>query len=84
MCSMSFCSTIRPLSIDVGIGEIHRQRGIVVPQIRTQQQRLHFVKHQFKSRQIAGVRIEQAIGSAGGSADVAMAVEHDKRIVMLE
>ena len=37
---MSFCSTMRSLAIDVRIGEIDRQRGIVVAQIRAQQQRL--------------------------------------------
>jgi len=51
-------------AIDVGIGEIYRQRGIVVTQIRTQQQRLHLVEHEFEPGKIAGVRVEQAIGSS--------------------
>ena len=73
-----------PLVIDVGIGEIDRERGIVVAQIRTEQQRLHLVQHQFEPGEIAGVGVEQSVRPAGGSADVAMAVEHDEGVVMLE
>ena len=58
--------------------------GIVVAQVRTEQQRLHIVQHQFEPGEITGVGIEQAVRAAGGRADVAVAVEHDESIVMLE
>ena len=70
--------------IDVGIGEVDRQRRIVVAQIGAEQQRLHLVQHQFEPGEIAGVGIEQAVGPAGGRADIAVAVEHDEGIVVLE
>ena len=41
-------------------------------------------EHQLQPRQIARVGIEQPVGSAGGSADIAVAVEHDERIVVLQ
>ena len=71
-------------SINVGIGEIDRQRRIVVAHVGAEQQRLHFVQHQLEPGEIASVGVEQPIGPAGGCADIAMAVEHDKRVVMLE
>ena len=70
--------------IDVGIGEVDRQRGIVVAQVRTEQQRLGLVQHQFEPRQIARIGIEQAVGAAGGGADVAMAVENNEGVVMFQ
>ena len=70
--------------VDVGIGEVDRQRGIVVAQVGAEQQRLGLVQHQFEPRQIARIGIEQSVGATGRSADVAMAVEHDESIVMLE
>jgi len=71
-------------AIDVGIGEVDGERGIVVAQIGAEQQRLHVVEHHLEPGEIAGVGVEQAVRPAGGGADVAMAVEHDKGVVMLE
>src|SRR3982751_2066640 len=71
-------------AIDVWIGEIDRQSGIVVAEVGAEQQRLNFVQHQFPPGEIAGIDIEQAVRPAGGSTDVAMTVEYDKRIVVLE
>ena len=42
------------------------------------------VQHHFEPRQIARVGIEQPVGTAGRGADVAMAVEHDEGVVMLQ
>ena len=72
------------VTIDVGIGEIDRQRRVIIAQIRSEQQRLDAVQHQFKPREIAGVGVEQTIGPAGGGADVAVTVQHDEGVVMLE
>ena len=72
------------IAVHIGVGEIDGQRRIVVAQIGAEQQRLHVVQHQFEPGEIAGVGVEQPIGPAGGCADIAMAVEHDERVVMLE
>ncbi len=70
--------------VNIGIGEIDGQRGIVVAHIRAKQQRLNIVQHQLQPGEIAGVGVEQAVRAAGGSADVAVAVEYDEGVVMLE
>ena len=72
------------IAVDVGIGEVDGQRRIVVAQIGAEQQRLDVVEHHFEPGEIARIGIEQAVGTAGGSADIAMAVEHDEGVVMLE
>ncbi|MEY9170404.1 hypothetical protein ABIF15_001636 [Bradyrhizobium elkanii] len=72
------------VAIDVGIGEVDRQRRIVVAHVGAEQERLHVLQHHFQPRQVAGVGVEQAVRPAGRGADVAMAVEHDEGVVMLE
>ncbi|MGY3647952.1 hypothetical protein ACVWW2_003243 [Bradyrhizobium sp. LM4.3] len=72
------------LPVDIRIGEIDRQRRVVVAQVGSQQQRLEIVEHELKPRKVARVVMEQAVGPAGRGADVAMAVKHDKGIVVLE
>ena len=72
------------VAVHVGIGEVDGQRRIVVAQIGAEQQRLDFVEHHLQPGQIARIGVEQAIGPAGRGADIAMAVQHDKGIVVLE
>ena len=45
---------------------------------------LDLVERQFQPREIARIGIEQAVRPAGRRADVAMAVEHDEGVVVLE
>ena len=72
------------VAVDVGIGEIDGQRRIVVAQIGAEQQRLDVVEHHLEPGEIARIGVEQAVGPAGRGADVAMAVEHDEGVVVLE
>ena len=72
------------VTVNVGVGEIDRQGGIVVAQIGAEQQRLEIVEHELEPREVARIVVEQAIGTAGGRADVAVAVEHDEGVVVLE
>jgi len=72
------------VAIDVGIGEVDGKRRIVVTQVGAEQQRLHILEHELEPRQITRVGIEQAVGSTGRRADVAVAVEHDEGVIMLE
>ncbi len=72
------------VAIDIGIGEIDRQCRIIIAQVGAEQQRLDVIQYKFQSGEIAGVGVEQAVRSAGRRADVAMAVQHDEGIVMLE
>ena len=72
------------VGVDVGVGEIDVVVEIVVLDRRAQQQRLGAVDHQLQVREVARVAVEQAIGAAAGGADVAVAVEHGKGVVVLE
>jgi len=45
---------------------------------------LHPVEQEFEVREKTGVAVEQAVGAAGRSAYVAVAVEDDEGIVVLE
>ena len=54
-----------PLAIDVRVGEIDCQGGIVVAQVRAEQEWLEIVEHELKPREIARVAIEQAVRAAG-------------------
>src|SRR2546423_909789 len=70
--------------LSVCIGEIDVEVEIVVPDRRAQQEGLRAVYQQLEVRKIARVAVEHAIGAAGGRADIAMAVEHGKGVVVLE
>ena len=72
------------VEIHVGIGQIDRQQRVVVAQVGAEQQRLHPVEQQFEMREKTRVAVEQAVGAAGRRADIAVAVEHDERVVVLE
>jgi len=72
------------ISIDVRISEIDRQSRIIIPEVGPEQQRLNLVQHQLQPGEITGIGVEQAVRSARGSANVAMTVEHDKSVVVLE
>ena len=72
------------IAVDVGIGEIDGQRRIVVAQVGAEQQGLNFVQHHLEPGEIAGIGIEQSVGTADRSADVAMAVEDDEGVVVLQ
>ena len=83
-CSVSFGSTSCSVDIDIRIGQVDGEDGVVVADVGAQQQRLLAVEQQFQTRQIARVAIEDAVRSAGRRADVAMAVEHDEAVAVLE
>ena len=72
------------VEIHVGIGQIDRQQRVVVAQVGAEQQRLHPVEQQLEMREKTRVAVEQAVGAAGRRADVAVAVEHDEGVVVLE
>ena len=70
--------------IRIGIGEINAQQRVVVADVRAKRQGLRAVEQEFEMREKARVAVEQAVGAAGGSTDIAVAVEHDKGIIVLE
>ena len=72
------------VEIHVRIGQIHRQQSVVIAQVGPEQQRLHPVEQELEMREKTGVAVEQAVGAAGRSAYVAVAVEDDEGIVVLE
>ena len=72
------------VAVHVGIGEIDGQRRIIVAQIGAEQQRLDFVEHHLQPGEITRIGVEQTVGPAGGGADIAMAVQHDEGIVVLQ
>jgi hypothetical protein len=72
-----------PAVVDVRIGQVDGENGVVVAEIGAEQQRLHAVDQHLEMRQIAGVEIEEAVRSAMRGADIAVAVEHDEAVAML-
>ena len=72
------------VAVHVGIGEVDGQRRIVIAQIGAEQQRLDFVEHHLQPGEIARIGVEQTVRPAGRGADIAMAVQHDEGIVVLE
>src|SRR6478752_973770 len=69
---------------DVGIRQIDDKDGVVVADVRTQQQGLRAVEQYFEVRQIAGVAKEDAVGPARRCADVGVTVEHGEAVALLE
>ena len=72
---------------DVRIHEVHRERGIVVPDRGTEQQWAAIGEAQPESRQVAGVAVIDAVDAecAGpGSLNVAEPVENGEGIAVLE
>src|SRR5262245_171696 len=72
------------IDVDVGIGEVDREHGIVVTHVRAEQQELHAVEQKLETREKARVGMKDAVGSAGRGADVAVAVEHGEAVAMLQ
>src|SRR5262249_5917497 len=68
--------------VDIRVGEISTQGGIVVAHIASQQQRPFAVKPQLEQRQKARVVVKQSIGSTGGGTDVTVAVEDEETAAM--
>ena len=69
---------------EIGIGEIDRQKRVVVAQIGAEQQQLLAVHAQLEMRQEARILVEQPVGSARRGADIAVAVDDDERIAVLQ
>jgi hypothetical protein len=73
------------LAVDqVRIGQIHEKRGVVVADIRAEQQWRPVVEQQFQTRQVPRIFVEQTGGANERCADVAANVEDDKRIAVFE
>ena len=69
---------------EVRVGEVDRQQGVVVAQVRAEQQRLLAVHQKFEMRQEARVVVKQPIGVARRGADVAISVHHGEGITVFE
>lgn len=72
------------IAIDIRIGEVDRQRRVIVSQIGAEQQRLHIVQRELAARQVARIVIEQTVGSARRSPDIAVTVQNDKGVIVFE
>jgi len=69
---------------DVRIGQIDDERGIVIAQIGAEQQRRDVVHQKFEAREKSCVTAEQSVGRIRRRSDIAVAVEDDEGVVMLE
>ena len=70
--------------VDVRVGQIDMVAEIVVPDRRAEQKRLRTIEQQLEIGEVARIAVEQAIGPTRGRADIAMAVEDGKGVVVLE
>ena len=68
----------------VGIRQIDGQCGVIVAQVRAEQERWCVIHQELETRKIASVAIEQPVGSRRRRTDIAMIVAYHKRIVMLQ
>jgi hypothetical protein len=69
---------------DVGIGEISHRTGIVMKDGRAEKEQLAAVDGHGQAREMTGVGMEQPVGSARSDAHLAIAVENDEGIALLE
>jgi hypothetical protein len=68
----------------IWIGQVDRQHGVVVAHTEAQQQRLIAIQRNPQIRKKPGVVVKQAVRSAGGCADVAVAVHHREGVTVFE
>src|SRR5690606_8014579 len=73
-----------PISEDVRIGQLDRQQRIVIADIGAEQHWLHAVYDHFQIGQESGVAMEKPVLPADRGAEVAVAVEQDESVIMLE
>jgi hypothetical protein len=69
---------------DLGVGEIDGEHRIIVLHRGAQQQRPPAVEQQLQARQVARVRVVEAVGAGLAAHDVAVAVEHREGVAVLE
>jgi len=69
---------------DVGVGEIDAEDGVVVAQVAAEQQRLHVVDEHFEARQEPRVAMVEPVAGPGRCADVAVRVDDEEAVAMLE
>ena len=72
------------VTVDIGIGQVDAQDGVVVAQVGAEQEWRHAVELQFEAGEEARVAAEQPVRSADRGADVAVAVEHGKAVAALQ
>jgi hypothetical protein len=70
--------------VEIGVGEVDRQHGVVLGHRRGQEQRPQAVDGEREARQIAGVLEEQSLGQRPVDVDVAELIEHDEAVIVLE
>ena len=69
--------------IDVRIGQVACERGIVIAKRRRQQQRPRTLDRQIKVRQMAGIAMEETLGTAMTRQRVAIMIEHGEGVAVL-
>ena len=68
----------------VGIREIDGQCGVIVAQVRAEQERWCVVDQELEAREKAGVAVEKSVGCCRRRTDVTMIVADDKGVVMFQ
>ena len=72
------------LEIGIRVCEVDGEQRAVVAHVRSQRQRLRAIEQEFQVREESRVAMKQAVRPAGRGADVAVAIEHDERIVVFQ
>ena len=81
---MSFSQRDVVAVVEIRIGEVDREHGVVVAHVRAEQQRLLAVQRQLETGEETRVGMEQPVRIAGRGADVAVAVGDDEGIAAFE
>ena len=72
------------VEINIRIGQIDSELGVVVAYVRAEQQGLHAVEKKLEVGEISRVAMKQPVGPAGRGAVVAVAVDDDETIAVFE
>src|SRR5215207_7632696 len=72
------------VDVDVWVGQIDGENGVVVADARAQKQQLFAVEQHLQVREMARVAKENAVRSVSRRADVGMAVEHSEAVAVLQ
>ena len=72
------------IEVNIRVGQVDGQDGIVVADIRAQQQQLHSVQQHLEARKVAGVLKEDAVRSARRRSDVGMTIQHRETVAVFE
>ena len=72
------------INVDIWVGQIHGENGVVIANAGAQQQQFLAVEQHLQIREMPRVAKENSVHPTGRSSNISMAVEHGKAVTVLE